>query len=126
MFSFLTRNTTLTFQVSKFLTRAKAPAAPAAGKKKGAAVKKKRFDRGNEPLKFEKMAPSLFKCTLPGDKDSEYPAWLLDGTLDPQLPSSKGVPILSAEAGARYYKQISKKEIKAFNNIMKLTKGRGL
>ncbi|KYR01234.1 hypothetical protein DLAC_02353 [Tieghemostelium lacteum] len=104
--------------------KAKAGASAASSKKKPGAVKKKRFDRGNDPLQFEKMAPTLFNVTLPGDADSEYPQWLFE--IEDQLPRDQPVKLLTPEDGQRYFKQQSRKQIKSHNSIMLLTKGRGL
>ncbi|KAN0026459.1 hypothetical protein ACTFIV_007444 [Dictyostelium citrinum] len=123
MFSLITRKSI--FGVANFIARAepKGKAAAASGKKKPGAAKKKRFDRGNLPLKLEKMPQVLFKTKLP-DENSKYPDWLFE--IEDQLPYDKPVKLLSPEDGQRYFKQLSRQNIKTHNKIMEMTKGRGL
>ncbi|EGC34263.1 hypothetical protein DICPUDRAFT_80001 [Dictyostelium purpureum] len=114
------------FSTISYITRAAADkkGAAAGGKKKpGAGAKKKRFDRGNEPLVLEKISTVVFKTPLPTEKD-EFPAWLFE--IEDQLPRDKKVRLLLPEDGARYYKQQARSGIKTHNQIMALTKGRGL
>ncbi|KAM9985071.1 hypothetical protein ACTFIY_009503 [Dictyostelium cf. discoideum] len=122
MFSLITRKSI--FGVANFIARAEPKGkAAAGGKKKPGASKKKRFDRGNLPLKLEKLSPTIFKTKLP-DENSKYPDWLFE--IEDQLPYDQPVKLLSPEDGQRYYKQISRQNIKTHNKIMEMTKGRGL
>ncbi|EAL71222.1 hypothetical protein DDB_G0272140 [Dictyostelium discoideum AX4] len=122
MFSLITRKSI--FGVANFIARAEPKGkAAAGGKKKPGAAKKKRFDRGNLPLKLEKLSPTIFKTKLP-DENSKYPDWLFE--IEDQLPYDQPVKLLSPEDGQRYYKQISRQNIKTHNKIMEMTKGRGL
>ncbi|KAN0033373.1 hypothetical protein ACTA71_002798 [Dictyostelium dimigraforme] len=123
MLSFITRRSI--FGAVNLVARAepKGKAAAAGGKKKPGAAKKKRFDRGNIPLKLEKMPQAIFKTKLP-EENAKYPDWLFE--IEDQLPHDKPVKLLSPEDGQRYFKQLSRKGIKTHNKIMEMTKGRGL
>eukprot|EP01132_Coremiostelium_polycephalum_P012752 gene12752-15593_t len=127
MFSLVTRRSTILSQISSYITRAEPKGKAAAGGKgkgKPGAAKKKRFERASpDPLDLGKVNTQLFQVDLP-QKESDYPSWLYK--INDQLPRDKPVRLLTPADGSRYFKQQSRLKIKANNEIMKMTRGRGL
>ncbi|GAM21892.1 hypothetical protein SAMD00019534_050670 [Acytostelium subglobosum LB1] len=93
-------------------------------KKKAGGGKKKKNDRGPNPLDLAKVSPHLFNADLLPKTNADYPSWLFE--IDEQLPRDKPVKILTPADGDRYYKQQNRKSIKLHNEIMLATKGKGL